>query len=140
MRLSIYSESYRHVIKIINKEINMSRSTIANVLLALTIAIMLVVTGCAPAAPATTPAKPATTPAATPATPSTPAPATTPAATGKELPFKATTVTDTYRFLPVVLDSLSQGGWRHGVNERIEVTAYADQINCYIQIFHNSCN
>ena len=48
--------------------------------------------------------------------------------------------TDTYRFAPVVLDSLSQGGWHHGNNERIEITAYADMINCYIQFIKNSCN
>lgn len=68
----------------------MFRSTIANVLLVLTAAIMLVVTGCASAAPATTPAAPATTPA-TPAPAATPA---TPAAPVKALSFKATTVTD----------------------------------------------
>jgi carboxypeptidase PM20D1 len=48
--------------------------------------------------------------------------------------------TDTYRFVPVVLDSLSQGGWHHGVNERISVECYANMISCYIRIIPNSCN
>jgi hypothetical protein len=73
----------------------MSRSTIANILLVLIVAIMLASIGCSSAAPATTPAAKPVAPAATPATPAAAATSATPAAApAKELSFKATTVTD----------------------------------------------